>query len=52
MMAAGVPISDALITIVNQTDNLKFRNILSKVAYDVDNGEFLSVALKSILELF
>ncbi|HKM40666.1 MAG: type II secretion system F family protein [Patescibacteria group bacterium] len=46
MMAAGVPISDALITIVNQTDNLKFRNILSKVAYDVDNGEFLSVALK------
>ena len=46
MMSAGVPISDALITIVDQTDNLKFRDILSKVAYDVDNGEFLSVALK------
>ena len=46
MMSAGVPIAEALITIVDQTENLKFRDILSKVAYDVDNGSFLSDALK------
>ncbi len=46
MVSAGVPVAEALITIVDQTENLKFRDILSKVAYDVDNGDLLSNALK------
>ncbi|HOZ53231.1 MAG TPA: type II secretion system F family protein [bacterium] len=46
MVSAGVPVAEALITIVDQTENLKFRDILSKVAYDVDNGDLLSSALK------
>lgn len=46
MMSSGVPIAEALITIVDQTENIKFRDILSKVAYDVDSGSFLSDAMK------
>lgn len=52
MMMANVSITDALLTIVEQTDNLKFKNVISKVAYDVDNGSFLSEALKKHPKVF
>jgi len=52
MMTANVSITEALITIFEQTENLKFKDIISKVAYDVDNGVSLSDALKKYPKVF
>ncbi len=52
MMMANVPIIESLKIIVEQTENVKFKNILADVAYDVDNGLFLSDALKKHPHIF
>ncbi len=52
MMTANVSITEALITIFEQTENIKFKNIISQVAYDVDNGVLLSDALKKYPNVF
>ncbi|HPT08385.1 MAG TPA: type II secretion system F family protein [bacterium] len=52
MMTASVSVTDALLTIIEQTDNIKFKNIISKVAYDVNNGASLSDALKKHPKVF
>lgn len=52
MMMANVPIIESLKTIIEQTDNFKFKNIISEIAYDVDNGLFLSDALKKHPHVF
>jgi len=41
MMSANVPMTEALITIVEQTDNFKFKNIISQVAYEIGGGASL-----------
>ncbi|MFA5644510.1 MAG: type II secretion system F family protein [Patescibacteria group bacterium] len=52
MMTANVPITEALLTIIEQTENLKFKNIISMVAYDVDNGLLLSDSFKKHAHVF
>ncbi len=52
MMTANVSITEALLTIFEQTENIKFKDIISKVAYDVDNGVLLSDALKKHPRVF
>lgn len=52
MMTANVSITEALLTIFEQTENIKFKDIISKVAYDVDNGVSLSDALKKHPRVF
>jgi len=52
MMTANVSITDALLTIIEQTDNIKFKNVISKVTYDVNNGASLSDALKKHPNVF
>lgn len=52
MMTANVSITEALLTIFEQTDNIKFKDIISKVVYDVDNGVSLSDALKKHPRVF
>lgn len=52
MILANVTVTESLLTIIDQTNNLKFRNILSEVAYDVDNGSFLSDALAQHRNVF
>jgi type IV pilus assembly protein PilC len=52
MMMANVPIIESLKVIVEQTDNVKFKNVISNIAYDVDNGLFLSDALKKYPHIF
>jgi type IV pilus assembly protein PilC len=52
MIMSNVPIVEALSVIIEQTSNLKFKVVLSEVAYDVDNGAFLSDALKKHPKVF
>lgn len=52
MMTANVPVTETLVTITEQTKNFKFKNVISKVAYDVDNGSFLSDAFKKHPHVF
>lgn len=52
MITSNVPIVEALSVIVEQTSNAKFKVILSQVAYDVDNGSFLSDAFKKHPKVF
>ncbi len=52
MIMSNVPIVEALSVIIEQTSNLKFKVVLSQVAYDVDNGAFLSDALKKHPKVF
>lgn len=52
MIMSNVPIVEALSVIVEQTSNPKFKVILSEVAYDVDNGSFLSDAFKKHPKVF
>ena len=52
MIMSNVPIVEALSVIIEQTSNISFKVILSGVAYDVDNGSFLSDALKKHPKVF
>lgn len=52
MISSNVPIVEALSVIIEQTSNISFKVILSDVAYDVDNGSFLSDALKKHPKIF
>lgn len=52
MIMSNVPIVEALSVIIEQTSNISFKVILSEVAYDVDNGSFLSDALKKHPKVF
>ena len=52
MISAHVTITEALYTIIEQTENDHFRNIISKIAYEVDGGALLSDALKQYNRIF
>jgi len=52
MISSNVPIVEALAVIIEQTSNIKFKVVLSQVAYDVDNGSFLSDSLKKHPRVF
>lgn len=52
MISAHVTITEALYTIIEQTENDHFRNIVSKIAYEVDGGALLSDALKQYRGIF
>jgi type IV pilus assembly protein PilC len=52
MIKAGVSITEALIAIIEQTENIKFKNIISEIAYDVNSGENLSTSLRKFSKIF
>lgn len=52
MISAHITVTEALYTIIEQTENDHFRNIISKIAYDVDGGLLLSDALKQYGHVF
>lgn len=52
MISAHVTITEALYTIIEQTENDHFRNIISNVAYEVDGGALLSDAFKQYNGIF
>ncbi len=52
MISAHVTVTEALYTIIEQTENAHFRNIISDIAYEVDGGLLLSDALKQHGSIF
>ncbi len=52
MIKANVSVTESLIAIIDQTENINFRNIISTVAYDVNSGESLSSSLKRFSKIF
>ncbi len=52
MIAAGIPILQALRILVVQTENAKLADILREVSYDVEGGESLSNAMEKYPKVF
>ncbi len=52
MISANVPVVESLLILVDQTDNLSLKNLISDVAYDVNAGAFLSDALAKYPKVF
>lgn len=52
MVAASVPIVESLLILVDQTNNLTFKNMLSEIAFEVDGGAFLSDAFAKRPKIF
>jgi type IV pilus assembly protein PilC len=52
MIKANVSVTESLIGIIDQTENIKFKNIIAKIAYDVNGGESLSSSLKRFPKIF
>ena len=42
MISANVPVVESLLILVDQTDNIAFKNMLAEIAFEVDSGSFLS----------
>ena len=52
MIAAGVPILEALKALVEETSNASFRRTLESVAYDIEGGASLSQSLAKYPDVF
>jgi len=52
MVSASVPIVESLLILVDQTNNLSFKNMLSEIAFEVDGGAFLSDAFAKRPKIF
>lgn len=52
MISANVPIVESLLVLVDQTNNLTLKNMISDIAFDVDSGSFLSDALGKHPKIF
>lgn len=52
MISANVPVVEALLVLVDQTNNISLKNMISEIAFDVDSGSFLSDALSKHPKVF
>jgi type IV pilus assembly protein PilC len=52
MISSQVAVVESLYTIIEQTENPNFKEIISKIAYDVDSGTMLSDALSKYNKIF
>lgn len=52
MIKAGIPIAEALATLVDQTKSLQFKKVLSGVLADVENGQSLAKSLQKYPRVF
>lgn len=52
MISANVPVVEALMVLIDQTNNLSLKNLISDVAYDVNAGAFLSDAFAKYPKVF
>jgi type II secretory pathway component PulF len=52
MIKSGIPISEAVQSIAEQTDNKTFRKILINISSDIDNGQSLEKALSKYSRVF
>ncbi len=52
MISANVPVVESLLILVDQTNNISLKNMLSEVAFEVDGGAFLSDAFAKRPKIF
>lgn len=52
MIAANVPVVESLLILVDQTNNITLKNMLSEIAFEVDGGSFLSDAFSRRPKIF
>lgn len=45
MISANVPVVESLIILIDQTNNISLKNMISEIAFEVESGAFLSDAL-------
>jgi len=52
MISANVPVVESLLILVDQTNNISLKNMLSEIAFEVDGGAFLSDAFSKRPKIF
>ncbi len=52
MISANVPVVESLMILVDQTNNISLKNMLSEIAFEVDGGAFLSDAFSKRPKIF
>jgi len=52
MISASVPVVESLLILIDQTDNISLKNMLSEIAFEVDGGAFLSDAFGKRPKIF
>lgn len=52
MISASITVSEALLILVDQTNNLSLKNMVSEIAFEVDSGSFLSDAFAKRPKIF
>jgi len=52
MISASVPVVESLLILVDQTNNISLKNMLSEIAFEVDGGAFLSDAFSKRPKIF
>jgi type IV pilus assembly protein PilC len=52
MISANVPIEESLLILIDQTNNISLRDMISDIAFEVDGGAFLSDAFAKRPDIF
>lgn len=52
MISASVTVSESLLILVDQTENLSLKNMISEIAFEVESGSFLSDAFAKRPKIF
>jgi len=52
MISSNVPVVESLMILVDQTNNISLKNMLSEIAFEVDGGAFLSDAFSKRPRIF
>lgn len=52
MISANVPVVESLLILIDQTDNISLKNMVSDIAFEVDGGSFLSDAFAKRPKIF
>lgn len=52
MISASVPVVESLMILIDQTNNISLKNMISEIAFEVDGGAFLSDALARRPKIF
>lgn len=52
MISANVTVVESLLILIDQTDNISLKNMLSEIAFEVDSGAFLSDAFSKRPKVF
>jgi type IV pilus assembly protein PilC len=52
MISANVPVVESLMILVDQTENISLKNLISEIGFEVDSGSFLSEAFSKRTKIF